>query len=333
MLLPKQIPGRPLFFNLESDYDYVWRDMGQKGHRVFLSPELKCPLWLAGGYLEFEPSLRYLYNMQWFDDPNANRDNQTKRAYEAGARLSASAERTYDLDLEHIRKLKHKISPVLSYTYRARQDQNDYAPWFEPLDDLAGTDSNMNQVTFSLENFLDARLEDEKGRVTYRQWGSFTVSQGYDIDEARRTEDPQIKRRPLAPLSAAMTFTPFSGIDLSGEAGWDHYDSEIEYSNLSFDLAIDRAGARKDTYAFDYTFERGIEKSLNFSASVNLAHGFSVGGALKKDLALDQDISNNLWLGYLSQCWGVRLVGERIDGGTSLMVIFQLLGLGNIKAL
>ena len=332
ILLPEQIQGKPLFFNVESDYDYVWRDMGQKGHRVFLSPELKFPLWLAGGYLEFEPSLRYFHNMQWFDEPNANRDNQTKRAYEAGARLSASAERTYDLAIRNIRKLKHKISPVLSYTYRARQDQNDYAPWFDPLDDLAGTDKNMNQVALSLENFLDARLEDEKGGVTYRQWGTFILTQGYDIDEARRTEDPQRKRRPLAPLSASMTFTPSSGIDVSGEIGWDHYDNEIEHSNLAFELSIDRAGARKDIFSFDYVFERGSEKSLNFSAHVNLAHGFSVGGALKKDLYLDEDITNNLWLGYRSQCWGVKLVGERSDGGTSFMVIFQILGLGDIQA-
>jgi len=245
MLLPTQIQKKPIFFNIQSDYDYVWRDIGQKGHRVFISPELSFPLWLAGGYLEFEPSLRYYHNIQWFDEPNANIENQTKRAYEAGARLSASAERIYNTELRNVRRLKHKISPVLSYTYRARQDQNNYTPWFDPLDDLAGTDKNMNQVALSLENFLDARLEDEKGGVTYRQWGRFILSQGYDIDEARRTEEPLKKKRPLTPFSASLTFTPFSGIDLSGEAGWDHYDNEIEYSNLAFDLCLDVPGERK----------------------------------------------------------------------------------------
>jgi len=94
---------------------------------------------------------------------------------------------------------------VLSYNYRVPYGQGDESPWFEPVD----VDGKKNSITFSLENFFDARLENKKGQVTYRQWATFNLSQEYDIDEKRRHEDPGRKREPFSPLSADFTLRPF----------------------------------------------------------------------------------------------------------------------------
>ena len=327
MLLPDQVMDFPVFFCLESDYDYVWRDVGEKGHRVSLSPELKFPLWLAD-YVEFETSFRYSFIAQWFDDHSGGEESQSRGAYEAEGRLSTMAERIYALEGRNVKKLRHKVLPVVSYKYRAYQDEGDYCPWFEPIEE----EGDVSLITLSLENYLDARLEDEKGSATYRQWATLNLSQGYDIDETRRHKEPGEKKKPFTPLSTELTVNPFPDFDLRAAAEWDHYDHRIASADLCLELSIDRSRDRKDTLKVDYKYERDSRKSLNLWLNANLIDGFSVGSSLERDLDLGQNISNSYWLEYESQCWGVKFVGEKEDEETRIMVLFRLLGLGDIKA-
>jgi LPS-assembly protein len=327
ILLPEQVMNFPMFFSLNSDYDYVWREEGQKGHRASVSPGLRFPLWL-GPYLEFEPSFRYTYNVQWLDEDTESADRQYKRVYEAGATLLTSLERVYDFNWWGAKRLKHQIRPAISYTYRVPQDEEEESPWFEPVD----VDGKINRVAFSLENYMDARLENKKGGVEYRQWVNLTLTQGYDIEEAMRDREPGERRRPFEPLNATMRVQPFANIDFLGQVEWDHYDHEITFANLSLNASIKRSGGIKDRFKIDYQFEESGQESLKTSIEVNLVYGFSTGASLEKDLGLNENISNSFWLGYDSQCWGTKIVTERTNDDTTVMLLFNLLGLGDIKA-
>lgn len=326
-ILPtEQILNFPVFFNLDTNYDYVWREEGVKGHRASVSPELNFPLWF-GPYLEFEPSFRYRYNAQWLDEAEGSTDYQYKRAYETGARLLTDLERVYDRDWWGAKRVKHRIRPVLSYTYRVPQDEDVESPWFESID----ADGQENRIAFSLENFLDARFENKKGGTSYRQWVTLTLTQAYDIEEKRRHTEPGEKRRPFEPLNATMRVQPFANIDFLGQVEWDHYDHEITLADLSLDISIQRSGGRKDKFKIDYQFEEDSQKSLKTAIDVNLIHGFSMGASLERDLDLDENISNTFWLGYVSQCWGAKISVEIEDDQTKVMLLFNLLGLGEIK--
>ena len=323
ILLPGQVRDLPIFLDLKSDYDYVWRDVGQKGHRASLSPELKLPLWL-GPYLELEPSIRYILNPQWFDDDQGHHEHQDMKAYEANIRMSTTLDRIYGFELLNARRLKHRIRPTFSYTYRGYQDEEDESPWFESIDE----EGDANLITFSIENFLDARLENNKGDVSYRQWANLTLSQSYDVAEKRREGK---KKEPFEPLYAEMTLRPIPDLDFFGIAEWDHYDQALTFVDLSLELTVDRAENRKDTFNIDYLYEKDDQESIGFWLNVNLAYGLSVGGSLERDLDFSQNVSTAYWLDYRRQCWGIKLVAEREDEETSVMVVFQLLGLGDIK--
>jgi LPS-assembly protein len=338
MVLPDKIMDFSSFFTLESDYDYVWRDVGERGHRLSISPELRFPVWLLGSYLEFGPSIRYIHVTQWVNDPEEDRDRHYKRAaYEAGASLSANAERVYDFRWRNIRRLKHRVSPVISYAYRVHHDEEDPRPWFEPVDEESKLNGIINTVSLSLENLLDARQENEKGEVTYRQWAMADLTQGYDIDEARRHEEPERKKEPFTPLSAEIILRPFHDFDLFAMGQWDHYEHHIASTTLSGEFSVDRSGGREDTYKLDYHHVRDSQnegdsqRNLDFWLHVNLACRFAIGGSLERDMDLDQDISNSYWLEYLSQCWGIRLAMEKEDEETVVMVSFRLLGLGDVR--
>jgi len=324
--LPEQLRKLPLFYGLESDYGYVWRDEGDKGHRFSLSPEMRFPFWF-GRYIEFEPSLRYTYTTLWFDGGSGDNDHQSKKAYEVNARLSAKIERVYDCKWGDAKRLKHRMWPELSYRYRNHLDEEeeDDNPWFEPIDD----EEDVNLFTFSLRNYLDARLEDAKGKVRYRQWASWTLSQGFDVHEARRDEGPGEDREPFTPLTFAFTATPFTDIDIRGDMQWNHYDTEFSSANLSADLSVDRSGGRQDRYTIDYVYRKDSKKSIDCWSDVNLVHGFSVGASLERDMELDEDISNSFWIRYVSQCWGITVKADREDEETSIGLGFQLMGLGD----
>jgi LPS-assembly protein len=327
ILLPDRFTDFPMSLSLETDYDYVWRDVGNKGHRASISPELRFPWWL-GRYVEFEPSIRYTHTSQWIDDDIlVDRDYQDKGAYDAQGRLSTSIERVFHLNGEKIKRVKHKVSPVLGYRYRNHLDKTQYRPWFEPIDD----EDDINMVFFSLENYLDARLENKKGDVTYRQWVTLTLTQGYDLHEARRNDIPGSDREPFVPLNALLTVSPIKYIDLFCEAEWDHYDSEISFADVALSLSVERSGNKQDSLSIDYQYDKTGRKNLNLVANLNLISGFYLGASLERDIDLDHNISNGYWVGYDSQCWGVRLIAERGVNETSFMVLFRLINFADIS--
>ena len=230
--------------------------MGTKGQGLSISPEMRFPSWFFGDYLEFEPSIQYVFDTQWIDDPDGVSDRQHIHAYEAGLRMATNVERVYDFNWMNTKKLKHRLAPVITYKYRSRHNQGE-SPWFEPVDQESEINGVQNEVSMTIENYLNARIEDKKGRTTYRQWAYFDISQGYNIEEARTDKE---ENEPLTPLSASLIVTPFNNLDLRGTAKWDHYEHQISYTSLSMDLSIDRSGGRKDIFEIDYLYKKDKQK-------------------------------------------------------------------------
>ena len=180
---------------------------------------MRLPLWL-GPYLQAEQFFRFSYSGQWVDDVRGGTHSQSKKAYETGVRLSTNLQRTYEVLWGGATRLKHSIWPVLTYSYRADQDEDKASPWFEPIEEKG----DVHRVAFSLENFLNARLENEAGKVSYRQWANFNITQGYNINEARRDGSAGGKKKPFEPLTAILVLKPLTSIDFLGTVEWDHYD-------------------------------------------------------------------------------------------------------------
>ena len=327
-ILPRPLPKLPVpvYLSFDTDYDYVWRDFGQKGHRLSLTPEISYPIWL-GPYLEFEPSFSFSKDLQWLDQPHENIDYQSRDAYQLQSRLSTTLERTFDFDWQNVKKLKHKIVPSLIYRYRGHKDESDYRPWFEPID----VEGKVNQFTFSIDNLLDARKEDGKGGVTYTQLGTFSIMQDYNLDEARDGQTPWKGERPFGPLKGILTFTPLPNLNLDAEAHWDHYEDRISYTDLSLEFFIERSGGKEDRFEIYYQNLEDGNKYLNYRFDVNLMHGLSAGTSLTRNMSLDETVGSSFWLEYQFQCWGIRLITERLDEVSSVVVTFSFLGLGDIR--
>jgi LPS-assembly protein len=271
-LLPREIPYLPLFFKFDTNYEYIWRDAGAKGHSASFAPELSYPI-LGSRYLQFNSSVRYRGNAQWFDEPFENRDDQFRDSFGIQGKLSTLLERIFPFERKTTKELKHKVFPSLIYDYRTAPDETKQSPWFDPIDELG----KVNRVAFSLENFLDARSENQKGETSYRQWVNFFLSQGYNIDEARRDTLPGEEKQPFEPLAARLTLYPWPDLYFLGSGSWDWDEDKLTALNLALELSVPRSGGRKDRYKVDYLDVDGSTKSLNFLIDVNLAYGCSIG--------------------------------------------------------
>ena len=324
-LLQEQIQGLPMFFNVGSSYDYVYRDEGDKGHSLSIAPELNFPFWL-GPYVEFEPSFKYMYNALWVDSESDGGNRQYESAYEMGGRLTTNAQRVFDAGLFGASRLRHKMRTSLAYNYSAYRTDSDVTPWATLLSQDNANNYFGNRVTLSWENFLDARIEGAKGGVYYNQWGQFKLNQSYDIEEYRSDKEDS---EPFSPLEALLIVTPFPNLDLRGSAAWNHYQKEFSNATLSGTLRVPRSGGRRDDYEVNYQYLNEGQSNLNFLINVNILSGFSAGGSMQRDLYAQQNISTAGWLGFESQCWGIRLGAEQQTGQTSVIVVLKLTGLGD----
>ena len=325
-LLPGTLPIAPFFMTLDTDYDYVWREAGLRGQRASLIPLLTYPMWL-GRYLQFEPSVSYTRNAQWLDKSVNGKDKQSRDAYEAQARFSTVAEKVYETEWASATKLKHKIVPSLLYNYRVHKDLDVYRPWFESMD----ADGSMNRVAFALDNFLDARRDTDKDGALYEQWTRFTLIQGYRMDGMWWDKGLSGEERPFEPLIGILTLRPLLNVYLDTEVHWDHYEKDIPFADVTLALNIPRSGGRTDYLGVTYQYDKEEDKAFNVNAHVNLVYGFAAGGTIRKNLNTDESLQKGLYLDYQSQCWGVRVISEDLDGTGSIMVQFRLLGLGELK--
>ncbi|RLB41301.1 MAG: hypothetical protein DRH12_08470 [Deltaproteobacteria bacterium] len=319
------IPGLPIKYFLESDYRNIWRDHGEKGNEFSIGPRVTMPLRL-NRFLEIEPSASVDYNGRWINTDSGETDYRWASAYGGNLRLSSRLSRKFEVSMGQIKRVRHSIVPSLVYTYHEQRSDEDPS-WFEPLSDTG----KINKLTFSLENYLDARFESKSGRVTYRQWALFNISQSYNIDEARKSLGPGEKRKPFDPLELKFIMKPFHLLDVYWTSQWDHYDHDFLTNDLSVNLWIPRTGGRKDHYRVEYQTGEGENRNLGLLADVGLIWGFSAGGYLSKDFYANEEISSSLWLNYSSQCWGMKVQATRGNGETTFMVSFELRGLGQFR--
>ena len=321
-MLPGFLGNLPMSFSLDSDYDYIWRDYGQKGHSLSISPKVLYPVWF-GQYVQFETAAGYTRDMQWLEnDIGSGTGNQSRDLFYGQARLSTLLERVFDVNSGYTKRIKHKIVPGITYEYRSHKDEEKYQPWYESIDE----DGSANRVVFSLDNFIDVKKADETGNITYSQWGIFRITQGYDIDESRRDIDPEQKKEPFEPLTLEMRLMPYSPFKMNAEVQWDHYKDDFSHADIALKYDVTRSNNATDIYMLDYVYNDDGDKGLSYYVNINLAKGFVLGSSLRRDIEASYNVEKSYWLEYISNCWGIKLGVQQYAEESRVMVGFRLTG-------
>lgn len=322
-----------LFVNLDSSYNYFYRQDGDRGQRLDIHPRFYLPLSLKN-YFTLEPSVG-LRETLWSFDPeisaNAQDNRFNRELYDIRVDLTSDISRNFNVGGATIDRMKHTIKPQIGYNFIPKVDQTDL-PQFDAIDRIAP----LNLVTYSITNFFMARPPQtsvaQNSRQApvpnqYRQIGRFKLSQSYDITEARRDDLlPGEKKRPFSPIIAELDLAPNPYVLMDADAAWDIYDSRLQSGNIGLRLT-DKRGDRLYT---EYQFTRGGAETVKADLFVNITAALATGFEYEKNLRSDERLKAGVKLLYRAQCWSFDARYLEEPSNTKFQFTINLTGLGGV---
>ncbi len=331
----------PFYFDLESSYDYFWRDYGTKGHRADFHPRAYYPVRLFR-YFDFEPSIgvrETLWQVEEYENETRESDDRffSREVVDLRADLSTEFWKTFSMNWKNVDKIRHSVRPQIVYDYVPVPDQDEY-PDFEGIDRL----KEKNLVTYSVTNYFTARSiahhegpetqagssgEIEVPSYKYRDFSRIKLTQSYDIEEARR-DTAGDTRRPFSDIKGEIEFLPYPCLDLDGDVTWSPYDSEFTGYNAILAVCDERG----DRLSVDYRYTRDRKESILSKALVKLFHPVSVYGSHERNIRDGKDVETIIGFTYAPQCWSLNFTftDDRAMDEQEYFVEIGLYGLGEI---
>ncbi len=340
----QKIKTSPFYFDLESQYNYFWRDEGTRGQRLDLQPRLYLPFRVQN-YLTIEPSAGYrqtLYRLDKknFDDqPDADRWSH-REIFDTRLELYSEIEKVYNLEGQLFEKIKHRIRPQITHEFISNSRQRNL-PRFDALDRIDET----NKITYALINTLTSKSRtgstvpsNQAQPINRGAWRQITdgfqyndflrlkVEHGYDFEQSTR---------PFLPISAKLDVIPGRYVQIDADAQYSVYENEFLSHNIQGSL-WDKRG---DLLYVDYRYEKESKEtntdadieSISGILRVALTNKFSVRGGYSYNFETDQRTSTTAGFTYRSQCWVFDFDYTNVPNDWIVGFRIELIGLGEFE--
>jgi LPS-assembly protein len=269
LIAPKQQLGTsPFFGTLNTQYIDYWKDRGYGVQRTDMWPRVYYPIGLPP-YLTIEPSAglrETVWNQYKSDAADAWSDDQYfhRELYDARLALFTNFSRSYNVDQETLKKVRHAVRPELSYTYVPDVDQEDL-----PLIDTKDRIINRRRIAYSLTNTLTSKSmvapqaraaraqETQPGEETLRETILTETPSDYDYRDVMRLKVGQYydlarEYHPFSPVFGKLQFFPVDKIKLETEAAYNIYDQLYDRYNIALSLSA----RQKDRLTVSYRYDR-----------------------------------------------------------------------------
>jgi LPS-assembly protein len=341
----KQPIGRsPLYYDLNTSYTHFYRINGTRGQRVDVYPRTYVPFDVAGAF-SVEPSVG-VRGTAWHIDhyetrPDHDRDDLARAIYDFRLDISTELFRIFDFDIGGCDKLKHAVTPEITYEYTPEVDQSSY-PNFDAGTETTTTSDQIsyavdrierkNLITYGITNTFTARTpgwdKNQERQYAYTPFLRFKLSQSFDINK-HNEDDP----RPFSDFLAELDLTPGHYVGIDTDAQWSIYDNEFK----EFSTAMSLWDPRGDRLTADYRYTRetseaamdGIQ-TLRLEAEFRLTDRWLLRGAYEENIYNQIEIERTLGFSYLGSCWGMTADYGFEQDNHRFNLMFNLAGLGDI---
>ncbi len=329
--LKQRVGPAPFYWDLVSEYAYLFRKDGNRGQRGELHPRIYAPISYQH-YFTFEPSAGVRETL-WY----VNRHDDGSEADQAGFNrqipdvrldLSTEVQRIFSVRSLGIDALKHAVRPQLVYDFIPEQAQTRY-PLFDAFDRI----QKQNRLTYSIANTLIARrpLADQGNEIklpdaykasqhVYSEFCYFHLSQSYDINAARESSDP----KPFSAVTGLLELNPSSQISLRVDWGWDPYTKRF----VSHSEALRWADERGDSLLFEFRRAAEISETVCSLGNILFSERWSAYGKYERNLKDGKNVETGLGLRYTSQCWALDIAGMQREKDSIYRFMIHLYGLG-----
>jgi LPS-assembly protein len=311
----QKILASPFFLDMESQYNYFWRDKGTRGQRIDVHPRFYLPFRVQD-YLTIEPSVGLRETTYRLDQTNLNDESTSARwehreLFDTRLDFFTDLTKVFDLKNQGFEKIKHTIRPQISHEFIPEVSQGDL-PRFDPVDRIDET----NKITYSLTNTLTSKSKPDEikpaisqhpgaggNRQTpvnydYNDFFRFDVSHSYDFENSNRS---------FSPILARLDITPGKYIRADAEAEWSVYDNDF----LSHNLQATLWDHRGDELYVDYRYTKKSKEIDNDETIQSIYGKLTMQLTDRLSILLDhkQNIEKNLRIrtgagfSYEARCW------------------------------
>jgi len=321
----EKVPYIPnLYFDLDLLATSYYREQGMQGQRIVLEPRLtsshalfndRLHLALFGG-----AQLRGYNTIE--TEPGIS-ENQLVALPTAGAQISSSFSRIYDVTLLEYQRLRHELVPSLSYLYIGEKDQST-VPVFDQLDRVPAQET----LTFSLASHLGGRVL-QGGTADYRSLMTLRLLQSYSfsgtrpnlltlVDDSRRWGDLILESETWVQRSVRLLV----------DARYNHYDNRIASTASGVEYNDQRGNTARISY-------RMADRQLDYiegGATIALTKPVYLAYTTRYSFDKQDFLESNYTLEYRHQCWSMTAGYRERPGDTSWTINFNLAGLFNGKS-
>lgn len=348
----------PLYFDLESSCDYLWRDHGARGYIASLHPRFYYPFRILK-YFDFEPSAGFretIWYIEKFEDEPLGSGNRfsSNEAPDFKADLSTDVTRVFHMDGKSLSKLKHSIRPQVVYNYvhvPSESDRPNFAgadPSESYLEDDWVYDSDnalkdVNLITYSITNFFstkslkpektdkgeqpDATAEKSPPSHEYNDFCRVRFSQSYNINKAG-SDSGDKRKQPFSDIRGEIELRPHRHLNLDGDVSWNAYDTDF----TSYNALLAVSDKRGDRAWVDYRYTRDCCKNIRTRLLAQLFGPFSATWEYDRNLKDSKAEKMTVGLRYAHQCWSLAIsyTDDREIDEQKYFVEIGLVGLGQI---
>lgn len=320
----QQVPTLPLYADLDATVDNLYRRSSVSGQRLHLYPRITL---LPSGTGYFQTSLFAGAHIRGYaTDTQDSTDNRIAARDgdvlpEAGARLSTSLFRIYDINAGTLKKIRHELIPEISYSLVPKHDQQ-RLPFYDYTDRMI----YRNMVSLAVTSLMNGKFH--TGETSeYRDISRVKVSADYAIEGGRRDLLTLVEsQRPWSDLALESDTWLAKPVRLTFDARYNLYEQRL--STAAVGLQADgrqgnsiSAGYQMARNELEYFEGRLSTKHFKpFTLSYNTRYSFDRGDFLESVYAAE----------YKHKCWSVIVAVHERLGNHSFSINFNLAGLGTL---
>lgn len=314
----------PLYYEFTGTYDYFYREEGQKGHYVDLSPTVSAPFNISR-YAKVIPQFAFKETFWSRDDNQVGSDHKSadRTIYNASLVLNSHLSRVFDVNVQNWEKIRHEIKPEITYSYIPNVSQNnipDYLPSVSPaVTPVFASSGNalleQNAVAWSLTNTCMAKIKDGKGAYSYLEFLRLKLFQTYDIHEANKDMTAMMnERRPFSDLGIEFDFVPHKYVSFIARNRYSVYKG---WTQMNYDLKI--KDERGDSLIIGYRYTLDAIEEINFNLKAVITPSIDGIFISRRDQFNSRTIENTVGFVYHQQCWSMGVDYTQTDTDTRLV--------------
>ncbi|KAB0670531.1 LPS-assembly protein LptD [Oryzomonas sagensis] len=320
----QQIPSTPVYFDLDSSVANLYREVDPTGQRLTAFPRLTYVTGLPGYLNASAYAGLHVRGYATQDSPGGTtKENDGDLLPEFGARAATSLSRVYDIGGTSLKKLRHEITPELSYTYAPNHDQS-RLPFYDYNDRLVG----QNIISASVTSFLGGKFQ-TGDTTTYRDISLIRLTQGYSAGGTRRDLLTMVDaNRPWTDLTLESETWLHPQAKFTIDARYNLYDKRFSSAAPGVELD-DKQG---NSAALSYRMARNQVEYLEGKLATKYFTPWTLGYTTRYSFDRPGFLESVYSVEYRQKCWSVNVsIGDRPGSHFSFHFGFNLEGLMTSK--